>query len=408
MFIIRMPSAGPPAGDDFWFEPVAPSVNGYIVGPDAAMRLSTVYKCVRVRAETIGMLPLKVYQRIDGGGKKDASDHPLSALLHDQPNPWQTAMQWRSMMQSHIDLRGNAFSEVVFGPSGRVDMLVPMHPDCVRIEVMPSGRPRYRYKPPQGDERVLMAGEVLHLMGLSTDGYCGLNPIEAQREALSAAMASRDFGTAFFKNQARPPMWIKYPGKFSKPEDKRAWVEEFSRKFGGLGSGKVPVMEQGMEISSIPINNADAQFIETRKFQDIDIAGLFRVPPHKIGILDRATWANIEHQQLDFVTDCVLPTAVAWEQTLLRDLPFGDGFFAEFKVDMLLRADTKTRYEAYGRAILDGWMLRNEAREHENMNRIEGLDKPLMPLNMATVGPNGSVESTPQPDAPPTQPPGGP
>jgi HK97 family phage portal protein len=155
-----------------------------------------------------------------------------------------------------------------------------------------------------------------------------------------------------------------------------------------------------MELHALPISNVDAQFIESRKMQDIDIAGLFRMPPHKLGILDRATWGNIEHQQLDFVTDAVLPSCVAWEQALLRDLEFGDEHFAEFKVAMLLRGDTKTRYEAFGRAILDGWMTRNEARAMENLNPLPGLDKPLMPLNTAPVDENGNVQAPEAPEAP--------
>lgn len=396
MFVSSIGAARGPT-DDFWYGPISTSAAGSIVSADTAIRLSTVYKCVRVRAETIGMLPLQVYRRLPNGGKEADDGHPLAGLLHDQPNPWQTAMQWRSMMQAHIDLRGNAYSQIVVSGSGRVDMLLPLHPDRMTVEVLPSGAPRYRYRLPEGGERIFVAGEVLHLMGLSTDGYCGLNPIESQREAIGAALSTRDFGASYFRNQARPPMWAKYPGKFASAEQKRQWASDFATFYGGVNSGKIPVMEQGMELHAIPISNVDAQFIESRKMQDIDIAGIFRVPPHKLGILDRATWANIEHQQLDFVSDCILPSCVAWEQTLLRDLDFGDGYFGEFKVDMLLRGDTKTRYEAYGKGIQDGWLTRNEARRMENLNAIDGLDVPLQPLNMEPAGSRRAAQERGEP-----------
>jgi HK97 family phage portal protein len=400
MFLTGKISAARGAGDDFWYSPIGTvggTVAGASVNADTAIRLSTVYKCIRIRAETIGMLPLQVYRRLPGGGKEADDSHPLAKLLHDRPNPWQTSMQWRQMMQAHLDLRGNAYSRIVY-KGNRVEMLVPMHPDRVTVEVMSTGNPRFVYRESDGRERKLVFGEVLHLAGLSVDGYLGMNPIEAEREAIGAAMASRDYGAAFFKNHARAPTWVKFPGKFGSDDQRRAFSTKFSQAFGSLNSGKTPVLEQGMELHALPISNVDAQFIEARKMQDIDIAGLFRMPPHKLGILDRATWGNIEHQQLDFVTDAILPSCVAWEQALLRDLEFGDGFFAEFKVAMLLRGDTKTRYEAFGRAILDGWMTRNEARSMENLNPLPGLDRPLMPLNTAPVDEDGNVQAPEDPE----------
>jgi HK97 family phage portal protein len=396
MFIAHDIGAASSVTDDFWYTTTAAGA-GVRVSSDTAMRLSTVYKCVRVRAETIGMLPLQVYRRLPNGGKEQDDSHPLAGLLHDQPNPWQTAMQWRMMMQAHLDLRGNAYSRIVYAGSGRVDMLVPMHPDRVRVEMMPGGQPRYRYRTDDGREQVLVFGEVLHIAGMSVDGYCGINPIEAEREAIASAIATRDHGARYFSNSARPPMWIKMPGKFSSPDAKRQWVNDFSDAYGGINAGKTPVMDQGMELNAIPISNVDAQYLESRAAQDIDIAGIFRVPPHKLGILDRATWGNIEHQNIDFVTDCILPSCVTWEQALLRDLDFGSDHFAEYKVAMLLRGDTKTRYEAYGKGIQDGWLTRNEARRMENLNAIDGLDVPLEPLNMQPAGSRRAAQERGEP-----------
>ncbi|MEY5099968.1 MAG: hypothetical protein RJA36_2687 [Pseudomonadota bacterium] len=388
MFALRDLRAARGPDDDFWFNPIGgATASGVSVTSETALRLSTVYKCVRVRAETIGMLPLQIYRRRDDGGKEAATDHPLYPLLHDQPNPWQTSMQWRQLMQSHVDLRGNGYSRIVTAGNGRPDMLLPLHPDLVKVEILPNGMPRYRVRPRNGGgEDVLLPGEVLHLAGLSADGYTGMNPIECEREAIGAGIAARDYGAAYFKNGAKSPMWIKFPGRFKDNDARRKWMADFAAAYGGQNTGRTPVLENGMELQSIPLSNVDAQFIESRKYSDTDIAGLFRVPPHKLGILDRATWGNIEHQQLDFVTDAVLPSCVMWEQTLLRDLDFGEGYFAELKVDMLLRGDTKTRYEAYGKGIQDGWLLRNEARRMENLNPLDGLDEPLQPMNMATAG----------------------
>jgi HK97 family phage portal protein len=357
------------------------------------MRLSTVYKCVRVRAETIGMLPLMIYRRLPGGGKEVDTSHPLYALLHDAPNPWQTAMQWRQMMQASLDLRGNALAQLVFNGAGREDMLLPLCWDRITVEILPSGLPRYRYRDDKG-ERVLVFGEVLHVSGLSADGYVGMNPIELAREAIGSGLSARDYGARYFGNSARAPAWIKMPGKFATSDARRKFVQEFSATYGGMNSGKTPIMESGMELQAFPsVTNVDAQFLELRQHSDIDIAGLFRMPPHKLGILDRATWGNIEHQQLDFVTDAIMPSCVMWEQALSRDLDFGGDAFPEFKLSGLLRGDTRSRYEAYGKGIQDGWLVRNEARAMENMNPLPGLDEPLQPLNMAPAGSRGADQA---------------
>jgi HK97 family phage portal protein len=373
-------------GDDFWYSsPVTTSIGGARVSSDTAMRLSTVYKCVRVRSETIGMLPLMIYRR-SGESRTDAADHPLYSLLHDRPNPWQTSMQWRQLMQMHIDLRGNAYSQIVYDGAGRVDMLVPLNPDTMTVEVLDSGMPRYRYRDSKRRDTVLVAGEVLHVALMTADGYVGVNPIELQREAIGAAITARDYGQRYFANSARPPTWIEMPGKFASADDRREWVNQWSREYGATNSGKTPVLERGLKLHAIAVSNEDAQYLESRKAGDIDIAGIYRVPPHKIGLLDRATWGNIEHQQIDFVSDCIMPSCVAWEQALRRDLDFGDDAFPEFKLQALLRGDTPTRYRAYGLAIKDGWLTRNEARRLENLNPIDGLDEPLEPLNMAPAG----------------------
>lgn len=372
--------------DDFWYGPVGgPTISGAKVSPETAMRLSIVFACVRVRSETLGMLPWHTYRRIPGG--KERTDHPLASLLSGQPNEWQTAMSYRMMMQAHVELRGNAYSRIVFNGAGNVDYLMPIHPDAVKIERTPSGTVLYRIKQADGTTLTLVWGEVFHIAGLSLDGITGLNPIEMEREAIGMGLAARDYGARFFQNDARPGGYVSVEATFKDKETKEKFRESIQAAQTGANRHKLMVLEHGMKYHELGIKNTDAQFLETRKYTDADIARIFRMIPHKVGILDRATWGNIEHQNIEFVTDSMMPSLVAWEQAAQRDLFLGDEeYFSEFLVDMLLRGDTATRYEAYGKAIKDGWMIRNEVRGRENLNPLPGLDEPLQPLNMAPVG----------------------
>jgi HK97 family phage portal protein len=138
-----------------------------------------------------------------------------------------------------------------------------------------------------------------------------------------------------------------------------------------------------MKYHDIGVSNADAQFLETRKFSIEEIARLFRVPPHRIGHLERSTNNNIEHQGLEFVTYTMTPWAERWEAAIEADLlPDDSDLEIEFDFNRLLRGDSKARAAYYHSGVLDGWLTRNEPRIAEGLDPIDGLDEPLRPLNM--------------------------
>lgn len=390
MFLTNLRAGPSDPGHDFWFSPVGSGVatqSGSIVTSDTAMRLSTVYKCIKVLAETIGMLPMHMYRTTSGERRDRVRDDPVARLLAVRPNRWQTPMQFRVMLEAHRSMRGNGYARIVHSADGAPEELIPLHPDRVTPEVARNGLPRYRVKSADGStEEVLVQGEIMHLTGLTLDGYVGLNPIQAEREAIGAAIAARDYGSRFWNNDARPPFWIKIPGQFKDNEVASNFRDDWQAKYGGNNRGRPAALDRGMEIHELGLSNQDSQWIDSRKYSDVDICGLWRVPPHKIGILDRATWGNIEQQNIEFVTDTLLPLAVSWEQTIQRDLIVDEDLFVELLMELLLRGDTTTRYTAYGKAIQDGWLTRNEARALENRNPLPGLDEPLQPLNMTRAG----------------------
>ena len=378
-------SASPGPSDDYWYMPVGISVAaGVRVSPENSMRLTAVYACVRVIAETVAQLPLILYRRV-GDNKQRAIHHPLYKILHMRPNSWQTSFEWREMMQGHVTLRGNAYSEILFSRSGDVLELIPLQPDRVRIEPLNDSYTnfRYVYKDMNGTERRISRTSMFHLKGLSSNGVTGINPIEAEAESIGVGLAAQEYAARFFSNNGSPGGWIEHPGNFKDTDKRRDFIESWRQQQTGSNRHKTAVLEYGMKYHEMTVNNKDMQFLESRKYQDGDIARIFRVPPHKIGLLDRATFSNIEHQGLEFVTDTMMPWLVRWEQAISRDLITDDDqYFAEYLVDSLMRGDTQSRYNAYSVAINSGFMTRNEARQKENMDTLDGLDRPLTPMNM--------------------------
>ncbi len=354
------------------------------VSPDSALRLAAVYACVRILAETIASLPLVVYQRRPDGGKDRVTDHWLYRLMAKRPNRFQNPFEWREMLQGHLALRGNAFNQIITNPRGEIIELMPIHPDRVKIELLPSGEYRYRISDRSGTEVILPRGEVWHLRGLSSDGLMGMSPIELARENLGTALAAQGYGARFFANDAKPTGgWIEFPGSFKDSEAKKVFRESYQQAQSGANRGKVLVLENGMKFHEVGVTNKDAQFLELRKFQITDVARLFRVPPHMIADLDRATFSNIEQQSLEFVMHTMTPWAERWEASIQSELLLeSDDIEIEFDFANLMRGDASSRSSYYQSGIQNGWLTRNEARIAENLNPIDGLDQPLRPLNM--------------------------
>lgn len=358
---------------------------GVSVTADSAMRVAAVYSCIRVLAETLAGLPLIVYRRKPGGGKARATDHWTYPLLHGAPNGWMTSFAWREMGMAHLGLRGVAYSRIVGDRRGK-RQLIPLHPDRVRTALLDSGRLAYEVQNKNGGFTTLLQEEVLRIPFMTLDGITPVTPIQAQRETIGASLASQDYGARFWANDARPTGgWVEMEGDFKDDAAATKFRDKWQQSMTGENRHKTIFLPRGMKYNPLSLTMEDAQFLETRKFQRSEVAGLFRVPPHMIGDLERATFSNVEQQSIDFVVYTMQPWLSRWEQELTRGLlseAEQEEYFVEFLVDGLLRGDAAARANYFRTAVLTGWMNRNEVREIENMNKADGLDEFIVPLNM--------------------------
>jgi HK97 family phage portal protein len=364
-----------------------PSASGISVTPESALRASAVHACVAVIAGTMATLPLNVYRRRKSGGKDKATEHPAYFILHDAPNDMLTSCEWREMKQAHLCLRGNGFSRVLRDGAGRLAALIPEHPD--RVSIFRDGlNVTYSIQKSNGGQDVLRQDEVLHLRGMGPDGLIGYSPIGLARESIGLALATERHGAQLFGNGARPSGYIETPGTLT-PQQVEKLRDEWHKRHGGESQNGTAILYGGMKWSGVTMSSEDAQFLETRQYQLSDIARIFRVPPHLIGDLSKATFSNIEHQAIEFVTHCIRPWAVRWEQrmnqVLLTPKERGE-YFIEYNLEGLLRGDQKTRFEAYNIGLNGGILSVNEVRDIENLNPIEGGDTYRQPMNMNKLG----------------------
>lgn len=351
---------------------------GKIVNERSAMQMTAVYSCVRVLSEAVAGLPLHLYRYTDDGSKEKAINHPLYFVLHDEPNPEMTSFVFRETLMTHLLLWGNAYAQIIRNGKGEVVALYPLMPNRMTVDRDEKGQLYYEYQTSTDEARTTKGGtvrlkpsDVLHVPGLGFDGLVGYSPIAMAKNAIGLAIAAEEYGSKFYANGAAPSGVLEHPGVLKDPAKLRdSWTQTFG---GSSNSNKVAVLEEGVKYTPISIAPNEAQFLETRKFQINEIARIFRVPPHMIGDLDRSTFSNIENMSLEFVKYTLEPWLVRWEQSISKDLLFGDEkkhYFAKFNVDGLLRGDYEARMNGYAVGIQNGFMCPNDIRALENMDLI--------------------------------------
>ena len=365
--------------DERYWTPVLPTASsGMPVSADTALTISAVYRCVSILANTTALLPGGVYRRLERG--REEVDHPVRQLMWRRPNPYQTPFEFKGMMLGHAVLRGAAFARIVRRPTG--DELWPLHPDRVQgPELLDSGRLRYVYTRPDGQQEKLLRGlDLFVLNGLSSDGVRGLAVASLGRESLGLAMATERYGAALFGRGARFSGAVKLPaGKtISNPKARRELADSIRQSGAGPAEWHgVPIFEDGMEWQSISMSNDDAQFLETRRFSLSEVARWFGIPPHMMADTDRSTsWGTgIEQQTIAFVQYGLLPWLTLFEQSLAATFITEPDVYVRFNVEGLLRGDSAARAAFYRTLIECGVFSPNECRELEERNPRPGGDE---------------------------------
>lgn len=361
-------------GDPYWSN--FASLQAGPVNANTAQGVSAVYACISAISETTASLPLILFRR-KGDDRERATDHPLYAVLHDQANAQQTALEFREWMQACILLRGNAYARIVRGNDGQVRELLPLAPDRVTVLRVGDGI-AYDFTDTRGTVHRLLAGEVLHLRHRAgDDAVLGVSPIAAAREVIGLAIAEREHGTATFRNGAKFSGVLKTAATLSGEQKKTLRESWHSQYGGGTNSGRTVILEGGMDYQTVSMTLEDAEWIAARQFSVEEVCRLFRVPPTIVGDLRHGNYSNSVELARQFVTMTLRRHLVAWEQSIAKQLLSDAGrriYFAEHQVEGLLRGDAVNRADFYQKGITAGWLLPSEARRLENLPTVEGID----------------------------------
>lgn len=360
--------------------------SGVLVTPETAMTVAAIRACVTLLAESVAQLPCELYRR-KGDQRERATDHPLYDVIHAQPNAKDTSFEFYEQGMGSLGFRGNAYNLIDRDGAGYIRELIPVNPDKIAVLKGPDGLPYYQLL--DGSNQILPMRMMHHIKAFSIDGFIGLSPIQTNPDTIGLSMAVDEHASRVFANGTTLSGVIESPtdgAKFTTQEKIDAFLSKFTERHAGLrNSFSVALLQEGMQYKQMAMNNEQAQLLESRKYGVIEACRLYKVPPHMIGELEKATNNNIEHQGLQFVIYTLLAWLKRIEGAMMRDLLLPSerkDLYIEFNVSGFLRGDQKSRFESYALGRQWGWLSVNDIRRLENMSPIQGGDLYLTPLNM--------------------------
>lgn len=381
---------------------VTPGASGISVTPISAQRVSAVAACRQKIAGSISTLRLDVLQT-NGDSEVKLPRDALWYLLNEQPHEQYTATShWDNKVSEQL-LRGDGFTWIRRRMNGSVAALQPLPWGAVQPWRMPDGAVRYYITLPEfGVQTWLEPSDILHFPGHGFDGVRSMSVIAyGAKNAIGNALAMDDYSGKFFANGAHPSFILEAATKMGEEQIARLQTAFQNKYSGSENFHRTPlVLTEGLKARELSLSAEDAQLLEARKFQVVDIARAFGVPPHMIGETTGASavGAGYEQQARDFVMHTLRLHLKRLEQELNRKLFVRDtGKFVRFDLSDLIEGDSKAQAE-YNRAALGGpgtgfgWATVNEIRKTKGLPPVEGGDVIFDPSKpQATPQPEGAT-----------------
>ncbi|MGN8245244.1 phage portal protein [Cellulomonas soli] len=357
------------------------------------MQVGAAYRCIQILASTTAGIPLKVRNR------ETRNDVHIPALAMERVGTTPFEM-WETVV-SHIATRGNAYVRKVHARDGRLVELMPIAPTRVEVEILDGddaaavGMPFVKRFKIDGGALSLTERDIMHIPWLSLDGVKGVSPVTLLRKTFERAHRAEDLASRLYDHGLFLSGFLATEDSLT---DEQAMIlrRRWNARFSGLDhAGDVGVLDNGAKFQQVSMSPADAQFLETRKFNTTDIARIYGLPGWMINDQEKSTsWGTgMEQQFIAFVVLSLQPYFQRIEQRVTREICDPRTESAKFKAEGLLRGDSKARAAFYQAGITGGWMVPNEPRDFEDMPPVPWGDKPYRPFN-ASAGAQASDDTT--------------
>lgn len=361
-----------PYDDDSWKAFL--SGKGYSVSASTALKVAVVIRCADVVAKTIASLGCHLYKETEQG-KNRAENHPLYKKLRLLPNKETTAFEFWHMYVFNLMLTWGAFAKIVRDQNGFITEVWNI-PTC-RVHKDRNSATGERYIDvvlDNGKYERLYESHFMYTPGLRFQS--GENPedfIKIAGDVLGLTMALNGYAKDYFENGANLGGFVEYPGSVNR-ENYAKFKEDWNQTYSGVvNQHKWAILEGGFKLNKFDSKPEEAQALESRKFEIIEVCRIMGVTPHKVFELERATFNNIEHLNIEYVQETIDPMAERLEQTVYKDMLTENEqrkYFAKFNTNKLLKGDTKTRTEYYNSMRQNGVFSANDILDLEDRNLI--------------------------------------
>jgi HK97 family phage portal protein len=367
------------------------SDRGERVTPELAMKTSAYMACARVVAETVASMPLHIYRRTSDTENERARNLPLYNVLARRPNRWQTRYEWVEQMCLHLGFYGSAYNLKVPGEFGSVSELHPLHPAGMKVEQADDKSLTYLYRDPKNGRQVVYRDDqIMHVRWLSFDGVNGAVPVEIGKDAIGLARSLEQYASTFYRNNAQPGVLLHTDQALPREVREQLREQWESVHRGPSKAGRTAILSNGLKADTISATNQESQLAELWMQALLAVCRLWRMPPHMVQELGRATWGNLASEMVSFEKFTIAPWLRRIEGAIERDvLPaVGPEYYAEFLVEGLLRSDITTRYQAYEIALRNRWMTVDEVRQKENLGPLPPSEVQPQPQPVAETPPS--------------------
>lgn len=364
------------------------------------MLLSTVYRCVDLISDSVAVLPLKTYALDKDGFKREFKEHPAYSLLDLEPNEDMTRFVFFKTLMASVLLTGNGYAYIERDYKLNVLQLIYLPTSHVSIvwitDKMGIMRKRYQVT---GFKELVEPRDMIHVLNFSYDGIIGVSTLTHARQTLGIATNSEEHAAGFFKNGGMSGILTVEGARLDKGQKDQmytTWEDRIINHPNGIA-----ILEANMKYQPITINPKDAQLLESRQFNVVDICRFFSVSPVKAFDLSKSSYSTVEATQLQYLTDTALAVITKIEQEINRKvfLPSERGHvIAEFDTSAILRTDKGAQAAYWKDLSVIGAATPNEVRRENNLPKIENGDKAFVQVNVQTL--DNAVKSVPAKENP--------
>lgn len=370
--------------EDFGIQIAGRNFAGQNVTVSKSLELDTVYACIRDKSESCGQLPFKMYNA-KGEEIKSGRKH---RIFCKRPNEFMTQGELTELIITCLESYGRFFAYVIRNKYGNISEIIPFRNQVnVGVNMDTNGRVYYTYSTNDGKPGMAFAGrEIMHLKLNTLDGFTGMSPIRQAANTLGLAMAQEEHLSSLMKNGARPTGALETDHIFQDESKGQRVLDQWNNTYAGSSnSGKTAMLENGLKYKPITISPADTELVKQRIFSRVQICAIFRVPPHRVGVLEAKAYDRLEDNNRAYMRDVLVPLLKKIEDWYNEQL--GDSELSlRYDTREFTRGDRLSQVEAVGQEIKMGLVSINEGRVDLGRHAVEGGDVHAIDTNNLTFG----------------------